>query len=60
MNIGHVLLAVPSHAPRGLMRKTFAPGDLAALDRARFRLTGSDVGRLRSRVRMLSAERCDF
>lgn len=58
--LGHVLLAVPGHAPKGLMRRTFSPGDLAAPDRLRFSLTANDVSRLRSRVRMLNAERCGF
>jgi hypothetical protein len=58
--LGHVLLAMPKHAPTGLMRRAFAPKDLAAHDRVLFRLTSNDVARLRSRVLMLSSETCDF
>jgi hypothetical protein len=42
------------------MRRNFAPDDLAAPDRMLFRLTSNDVGRLRSRVRLLNAEMCEF
>jgi hypothetical protein len=58
--LGHVLLAAPYHTPTGLMRRNFDPTDLAAPDRMLFRLTSNDVSRLRSRVRMLSAEMCEF
>jgi hypothetical protein len=52
--IGHVLLAAPNHDERGLMRVNFGPDELAAPDRAPFRLTCLGVGRLRSRIRMLT------
>jgi hypothetical protein len=58
--LGHVLLAAPNHTPTGLMRRSFAPNDLATPDRVLFHLTSNDVGRLRSRVRMLSAGMCEF
>jgi len=51
--IGHVLLAVSHHDERGLMRAAFRSDELAATDRAPFRLTCSGVGRLRSRVLLL-------
>jgi hypothetical protein len=52
--IGHLLLAAPYHDMSGLMRQSFAPGDLAAPERAPFRLACTSVDRLRSRVRVLS------
>jgi hypothetical protein len=52
--IGHVLLGAPNHDEAGLMRVGFRPDELAAPDRAPFRLTCIGVGRLRTRVRMLT------
>jgi hypothetical protein len=52
--IGHLLLAAPYHDMSGLMRQSFAPGDLAAPERAPFRLACASVDRLRSRIRVLS------
>lgn len=52
--IGHVLLGAPNHDEAGLMRVGFRPDELAALDRAPFRLTCIGVGRLRTRIRMLT------
>ena len=48
--IGHLLLGAPYHDDVGLMRAAFRPDELAALDRAPFRLTGIGVGRLRGRI----------
>ena len=52
--IGHVLLSAPYHDEAGLMRAVFRPDELAGPDRAPFRLTCGGIGRLRSRVRMLT------
>ena len=52
--IGHVLLGAPNHDEAGLMRVGFRPDELAAPDRAPFRLACTGVGRLRSRIRMLT------
>ena len=52
--IAHVLLGAPNHDEAGLMRVSFRPDELAAPDRAPFRLTCLGVGRLRSRIRMLT------
>lgn len=48
--IGHVLLGARNHDDTGLMRVSFRPDELAAPDRAPFRLTCIDIGRLRSRM----------
>jgi hypothetical protein len=53
--MGHVLLAAPYHQARGLMRPTFFPADLAALDTASFSLSPVEVARLRNRERVLAA-----
>ena len=52
--IGHVLLATPIHDKTGLMRAVYHPDDLAESNRAPFRLTCNDVGRLRSRIQVLT------
>ena len=52
--IGHVLLAAPNHANAGLMRAAFRADELAALDRAPFRLTCIGVSRLENRIRSMS------
>jgi hypothetical protein len=52
--IGHVLLGARNHDQTGLMRVSFLPDELAAADRAPFRLTCLDVGRLRSRIGILT------
>jgi hypothetical protein len=53
--IGHVLLALPNHQPRGLMRSSYLPTDLAAVQRLSFTLSGGEVGRLHQRERVLAA-----
>jgi len=52
--IGHLLLGAPYHDDVGLMREVFRPDELAALDRAPFRLTCNDVARLRGRIGLLT------
>jgi hypothetical protein len=52
--IGHVLLAVPNHDGAGLMRAAFRPNELAATEGAPFRLSCDGVGRLKSRIRVLT------
>ncbi len=52
--IGHVLLALPAHDKTGLMRAVYSPRELAESNRAPFRLTCNDIGRLRSRIRVLT------
>jgi hypothetical protein len=47
--VGHVLLAMPSHADSGLMRAGFAAEDLVAAHRERLRLNRSAVMRLARR-----------
>ncbi|HET9268537.1 MAG TPA: hypothetical protein VFO31_10250, partial [Vicinamibacterales bacterium] len=54
--IGHVLLAARGHGRSGLMRATFRAEELAGRDRRPFRLTCSDVDRLRVRLRDLAAD----
>jgi hypothetical protein len=60
--IGHVLLAVRQHDRAGLMRAVFTPTELAAPDRDSFRLTADDLGRLRSRIQVMTerSETCPF
>jgi len=53
--IGHILLAAPSHNTRGLMRATYAADDLAALRRDSFTLSPGEIERLHSRVRAIHA-----
>jgi len=53
--IGHVLLAAPTHDAAGLMRANFTATDLAGGDRSPFRLLPDDVARLHNRVRALTA-----
>ncbi len=52
--IGHVLLAVRQHDRAGLMRAVFTPAELGAPDRESFRLTADDLGRLRSRIQVMT------
>jgi hypothetical protein len=52
--IGHVLLAIPLHDKTGLMRAVYRPDELAESNRAPFRLTCNDIGRLRSRIHVLT------
>jgi hypothetical protein len=52
--IGHVLLGAPFHDDVGLMRAMFPPDQLAARDRAPFRLTCTGVTRLKGRISLLS------
>ena len=60
--IGHVLLAVRQHDRAGLMRAVFTPAELGAPDRDSFRLTSNDLGRLRSRIQVMTetSEICPF
>jgi hypothetical protein len=53
--IGHVLLGPPHHDRTGLMRAVLPANELSEPDRRPFRLDASGVGRLRARVRALSA-----
>ena len=52
--IGHVLLDAPRHQPWGLMRRSFAPDDLAARQRWAYTLSRKEVERLGVRERELS------
>ena len=52
--IGHVLLDAPRHQPWGLMRRSFAPDDLAARQRWSYTLSKKEVERLSVRERELS------
>jgi hypothetical protein len=54
--IGHVLLAVRQHDRSGLMRAVFTPAELGAPDREAFRLTSDDLGRLRSRIQVMTGD----
>jgi hypothetical protein len=47
--VGHVLLAVRDHQPRGLMRPTFGAGDLLEPQRRFYMLSPAEVTRLRQR-----------
>jgi len=51
--IGHVLLDAPRHQPWGLMRRAFAPDDLAARQRWAYTLSKKEVERLGVREREL-------
>ena len=51
--IGHVLLDAPRHQPWGLMRRSFAPDDLAARQRWSYTLSKKEVERLAAREREL-------
>lgn len=51
--IGHVLLDAPRHQPWGLMRRAFAPDDLAARQRWSYTLSKQEVERLAAREREL-------
>jgi hypothetical protein len=53
--IGHVLLAVRQHDRAGLMRAIFTPVDLGSPSRESFRLTSNDLGRLRSRIQVMTS-----
>jgi hypothetical protein len=53
--IGHVLLAVRNHDHEGLMRAVFSPVELGAPDRQSFRLSRDGLGRLRSRIEVMTA-----
>jgi hypothetical protein len=53
--LGHVLLAAPTHRKDGLMRARFRAGDLGAVDPSPFALTGIDIARLRSRLPVILA-----
>ncbi len=52
--IGHVLLAAPDHQSWGLMRRSFAPDDLAMRQRWTYTLSKKEVVRLATRERELS------
>jgi hypothetical protein len=51
--VGHVLLAVRDHQPRGLMRPTFGAADLLDPQRRLYTLSPAEVTRLRQRERAL-------
>jgi hypothetical protein len=51
--IGHHLLALPSHTPDGLMRSAFLGSELAAPDRRAFLLNARLLSRLRIRLARL-------
>jgi hypothetical protein len=53
--IGHVLLAVRNHDHEGLMRAVFTPVELGAPGRESFRLSRDGLGRLRSRIEVMTA-----
>jgi hypothetical protein len=53
--IGHVLLAVRNHDHEGLMRAVFSPAELGSPDRQSFRLSRDGLGRLRSRIEVMTA-----
>ena len=52
--VGHVLLAVRDHQPRGLMRPTFGAEDLLEPQRRFYSLSPGEVTRLRQRERALN------
>jgi hypothetical protein len=53
--IGHVLLASPAHAGKGLMRRSFPPQELAGLSADPFSLTPTDEASLIVRTARLNA-----
>jgi Matrixin len=53
--IGHVLLAVRQHDRSGLMRAVYTPAELGSPARESFRLTCDDLGRLRSRIQVMTS-----
>ena len=54
--VGHVLLAVRDHQPRGLMRPTFGAEDLLEPQRRFYTLSSAEVTRLRQRERVLDVD----
>jgi hypothetical protein len=54
--IGHFVLALPSHAPSGLMRPAFTGRELAGLDRQAFALSAELRPRLRERLLRLRSK----
>jgi hypothetical protein len=54
--IGHFVLALPSHAPSGLMRPAFTGRELAGLDRKAFALSAELRPRLRERLLRLRSK----
>jgi hypothetical protein len=52
--IGHVVLAAPSHQRHGLMRATFYPVELVDYRRRAYTLSDAEVARLRDRERVLA------
>jgi hypothetical protein len=52
--IGHVLLAVRQHDRAGLMRAVYTPAELGSPARESFRLTCDDLGRLKSRIQVMT------
>jgi hypothetical protein len=48
--IGHILLASPTHSDEGLMRRTFHPRELASLSAAWFELSPADVVKVQARA----------
>jgi hypothetical protein len=55
--MGHVLLALPKHQRDGLMRAAFQASEMVSPSRARYRLSASEVGRLRFRAEWMAAIR---
>jgi hypothetical protein len=53
--LGHVLLAAPNHQPHGLMRPSYVPSELIAVQRQGFTLSKGEVDRLRHRTDVLTA-----
>jgi hypothetical protein len=54
--VGHVLLAVRDHQPRGLMRPTFDAEELLERQRRFYALSSAEVTRLRQRERVLTSQ----
>lgn len=52
--IGHVLLLAPFHQAQGLMRASYRPVDLIAIERNAFTLSKGEIARLRNREERLS------
>jgi hypothetical protein len=55
--IGHVLLAMPTHQRHGLMRETYKPIDMVYPLRVQYRLSPDEVARLRQRFEWITATR---
>ena len=55
--LGHVLLGLPNHQRRGLMRASFRPIDLIGMLRQQYRLSPIEIARLRHRTDWIIANR---